>query len=59
MAKKNKAQTVYVILATPECSSCVVNAVYLSKEKADKWVEKENKAAKFKLYWVEQSQLIK
>ena len=55
----NKAQKVYVILADPECSSCIVNSVYLSKEKADKWVEKENKATKFKLYWVEQSQLIK
>jgi len=58
MAKKNKAKTVWVILTDPVCSSCMVNAVYLDKEKADKWVKKENKAAKFKLYWVEQSQLI-
>ena len=54
----NKAQKVYVILADPVCSSCMVNAVYLDKERADKWVKKENKAAKFKLYWVERSQLI-
>ena len=58
MAKKNKAKTVYVICANPECSSCMVNAVYLDKEYAEKWVRKENKAAKFKLYWIEQSQLI-
>lgn len=54
----SKATKVYVILADPVCSSCMVNAVYLDKERADKWVEKENKVAKFKLYWVEQSQLI-
>jgi len=54
----NKAQKVFVICALPECSSCVVNAVYLSKERADKWVKKENKALKFEAYWVEESQLI-
>jgi len=54
----SKAQKVYVICALPECSSCMVNAVYLDKERADKWVKKENEAAKFKLYRVEQSQLI-
>ena len=54
----NKTQTVYVILADPTCSSCMVNAVYLDKERAEKWVKKENKAAKFNLYWIEESQLI-
>jgi len=55
----NKVQKVWVICATPECSSCVVNAVCLDKEYAEDWVEKENKALKFKAYWVEESQLIK
>lgn len=59
MTKKNKAQKVYVILADPICSSCMVNAVYLDKEKADKWVKKENKKLGYCLYWIEQSQLIK
>lgn len=55
----NKTKKVYVILADPECSSCIVNAVCLDKEYAENWVKKENKALKFKLYWVEESQLIK
>jgi len=54
----NKATKVWVILSDLERSSCMVNAVYLDKERADKWVKKENKAAKFNLYWVERSQLI-
>ena len=58
MAKKNKAKTVWVILADPECSSCTVNAVCLNEKYARNWVKKENKALGFEAYWVEQSQLI-
>lgn len=54
-----KAEKVYVVCADPACSSCTVNAVYVDKEEAEEWVEKENKAVGFNLYWVEQSQLIK
>ncbi len=59
MNKKNKAQKVYVICVDSECSSNIVSAVYLSREEAENWVEKENEALKFKLYRIEQSQLIK
>ncbi len=50
---------VYVILAHPDLSSCIVNAVYRNKEKAEEWVAKENKKLGKGSYWVEQSQLIK
>ena len=53
-----KAEKVWVICVNPECSSCIVNAVYKNKEKAEKWVEQKNRKLKFSLYWVEQSQLI-
>ena len=54
-----KAEKVYVILADPNYSSCLVNAVYLDKEAAEKWVKRENKKLRHDYYWVEQSQLIK
>lgn len=54
-----KAKKVYVILADPDCSSCIVNAVYIAKEAAEEWVKKENKKLGYKAYWVEQSQLIR
>lgn len=50
---------VWVILADPESSSCIVSAVYLSKAKAEKWVEYKNKQLGFSAFWIEQSQLIK
>ena len=58
MAKKNKAKTVWVILANPDCSSCMVNAVCLNEKYAKDWVKKENKALGFDGYFIEQSQLI-
>jgi len=54
-----KAEKVYVVLVDPNYSSCIVNAVYIDKEKAEEWVEKENKRLGHYYYWVEQSQLIK
>jgi len=54
-----KAKKVYVILANFGSSSCIANAVYIDKEKAEEWVAKENKKLGFKAYWVEQSQLIR
>ena len=54
-----KAEKVYVVLVDPNYSSCIVNAVYINKEKAEEWVEKENKRLGHYYYWVEQSQLIK
>jgi len=54
-----KAEKVYVILADPISSSCIVNAVYIDKEAAEEWVAKENKKLGYKAYWTEQSQLIR
>lgn len=42
-----------------ETGSCSVSAVYLSKEKAERWVKKVNKKFGFEAYYVEQSQVIK
>jgi len=49
---------VWVILANPENSSCVINAVYNDKEKAEQWIKKENEKLGNDFYWVERSQLI-
>ena len=49
---------VWVIIGEPESSSCLVNAVYMDKEKAEKWVEEENKKIGKEFYYIEQSQLI-
>ena len=49
---------VYVVLADPSGSSNVAKAVYLDKEAADKWAEKENKKLGCYFYWVEESPLI-
>lgn len=54
-----KAEKVYVVCADIDVSSCIVNAVYLDKEAAEEWVEKENKKLGYQSYWIEQSQLIK
>jgi len=56
---KRKARDVYVICASPEMSSCIVNAVYTDKRLAEKWAKKENVKLGFKGYWIEQSQLIR
>jgi len=50
---------VWVILANPESSSCIVNAVYLDRGKAEKWIEQEHKKLGFSAFWIEGSQLIK
>ena len=47
---------VYVIMADPEVSSCIVNAVYVSRYKAELWIEKQVYSDK---YYIEVSQLIK
>jgi len=49
---------VWVIIADSECSSCLVNAVYMNKDEADRWVEIENEKMGKGFYFVEQSQLI-
>lgn len=58
MAKRT-AEKVYVICADHTCSSCIINAVYIDKERAEEWVKEENKRLNFNLYWIEQSQLIR
>lgn len=50
---------VWIILADPESSSCIVNAVYLDKERTEKWTEYKNKQLGFSAFWIEESQLIK
>lgn len=53
-----KAKKVWVILADEAVSSCLVNAVYLNKEKAEEWVKERNDSLRCDWYWIEQSQLI-
>lgn len=47
----------WVIIAD-ESSSCLVNSVYMNKEEAEEWVEKENSKIGCEFYYIEQSQLI-
>ena len=49
---------VYIICADPANSSCIVNADCLDPDYADRWVEKQNKEAGFKQYWVERGQFV-
>ena len=46
----------YVIIADPETSSCLVNAVYTDKEECEIVVAKMNE--KKTCYYIEESQLI-
>jgi len=50
---------VWVIMADAECSSCLVNAVYVNEKDARRWVKRENKKMGKEFYYIEQSQLIK
>lgn len=47
------SKTLYIICADPANSSCIVNAIYESREEAEKWVKQENKKLGFEQYWVE------
>jgi len=57
----NKVTKVWVVFGNhnyPYRDSCSVNSIYLDKEKAEKWVEEENKKLGKYFHWIEESQLI-
>ena len=51
------AKPVWVIIAIE--GSCIINAIYLDRGRAHRWVSAENKRLGFQAYYIEQSQLIK
>ena len=51
-----KAKDVWVICATN--SSCIVNAVCMSKTYAENWVKEQNRELGYEAYWIERGQLI-